>query len=49
MKQAWAAEPTFSTMTLLMGSPAGDADIYCKTGIFCFADMLPVKLSISLL
>ena len=46
--EAGLAEPTFSNSALLMGDPAGDAEIYHKARIFFFADILLVKLSISI-
>ena len=49
LKPTWPAEPTHSILTLLMGVCGRRRHIYYKVRIFPFADMLPVKVFMSIL
>ena len=52
MKPAWPAEPTFSILMLPMGGGGREHHRHMyynlKQGIFSFADMFPVRLTISI-
>ena len=49
VKSAWPAKPTYSMPTLLFGAMLAALTFTIKQGFFSFADMLPVKISISIL